>query len=169
MFWRKCKTFVLAHKWDLTIHAYIVCALLPCGTIGSAWRKSPPIIITFYPNRASQYRASFNVWSNASKAYLFVMGASSQMIVVVSIIRLARSYCLLIEQMDSSLNRECAILPPGNSVAAISDATVAKTIWPVLLNFFNESVIKEYLTRSSYPSTKKIRLRLHWITFIMVL
>ena len=49
------------------------------------------------------------------------------MIAAVSLISFARSDCLLIEQKDPGstligiLNLECAVLPPGNSVAAIPD------------------------------------------------
>jgi len=58
---------------------------------------------------------SFNDLSNASKAYLLVIGASSQIIAIVSLSSFARSDCLLIEQKEPTstligiLNRECAV------------------------------------------------------------
>ena len=67
--------------------------------------------------RHPNYLGEQGIWMSL---YLFVIGASSQMIVVVSLISFARSDCLLIEQNDVSskligiLNRECAVLPPAH-------------------------------------------------------
>lgn len=47
IFWCKRKILVWSHKWDWTIHAEIICALVPFLTTGRTWWKSPPMIRTF--------------------------------------------------------------------------------------------------------------------------
>jgi len=70
----------------------------------------------------------FNVRSSASKTYMLIMGASSQIIAFAVLISFARSDYLLIEQNEPTstligiLNRECAVLP------AIPKEVVAKII-----------------------------------------
>jgi len=85
------------------------------------------MIITFPPNGASQSKIYFSVQSNASKQYLFVIGASSQIMAAATLISFARSFCFFIMEMEfgctskRKLNRECAVLPPSKNVAAIPD------------------------------------------------
>ena len=97
------------------------------------------MIINFPPNGGSQSKISFSVRSNASEQYMFVIGASSQIMAVSTLISFARSFYCFILQMEfdcttkGKLNQECAVLPLGNNVATIPDDTVAKTIFPLLL------------------------------------
>jgi hypothetical protein len=88
------------------------------------------MIITFPPNGALQLIISCKDLSKASKQYLCIMGASSQMIAVVLLMSFARLVFLPILQKERGSitkgipNLECAVLPPGNSVAAIPDEAV---------------------------------------------
>ena len=56
-----------------------------------------------------------------------------------TLISFARSFFFFILQNEfgytskGKLNRECAVLPPGNNVAAILDYAIAKTIFPLFL------------------------------------
>lgn len=69
------------------------------------------------------------------------MGASSQIISLVILMSFARSQFFVILQIETGpismgiQNRECAILPPGNNVAAMPEEVVAKTISLLRLKF----------------------------------
>jgi hypothetical protein len=60
------------------------------------------------------------------------------MIAVAFLMSFARSPCLGIVHLEDGsiskgiLNRECAVLPPSNNVAAVPDEVVAKTMSPLL-------------------------------------
>jgi len=105
------------------------------------------MIINFPPNGGSQSKISFSVRSNASKRYLFVIGVSSQIMAASTLISFARSFCFFIWQMEfrctskGKLNRDCAVLPPDNNVAAIPDNAVAKTNFRLFLKVLQESQI----------------------------
>jgi hypothetical protein len=159
------------HKYERFNDASTIWDLLPLGMTGYVCLKSPPITTFMPPNGLSWLLSFVNLWmslkllSSALKQCLLVIGASSHNIRDILLKSSARNVPCLKSQVDSLLmfsgmwNRECAVLPPGTSSAAIPLDATAKTIFPsarsdVLIAFQrNVFPVPPYpLTNISLPS-----------------
>ncbi|GKE95114.1 hypothetical protein Tco_1579969, partial [Tanacetum coccineum] len=86
------------------------CSDIPGCDNRNVWLKSPPMIMILPLNKAyGLSKISFRQQSRASKQRRSFIGASSQM-------------------MRGILNRECVVLPDGNSNDAIPEDATASTI-----------------------------------------
>ncbi|KAK9704996.1 hypothetical protein RND81_07G025700 [Saponaria officinalis] len=82
--------------------------------------------------------------SSASKQYLCIIGASSQMISFFS------------TTLIGIPNLECAVLPPGRSIAAIQLEATGRTISPLLLIAAHNVLHINVFPVPPKPYTKKI-------------
>ncbi|CAN1256884.1 hypothetical protein LINPERPRIM_LOCUS9447 [Linum perenne] len=100
---------------------------------------------------------SQSVRSTASKDSRCTIGASSQTIREADFINLARDVPFLIvhvEVLSTSrgiLKRECAVTPPGSSVAAIPDEATTNAIFPSLRTLDNKQLYKYVFPVPPWP------------------
>ena len=117
----------LFHKYDLFKEACTMSDLEPRLTTGRICKKSPPKQVVILPKEFVFPKISLKLRSAASKACLWVIGASSQIINFVLFNNsLKFEFFLILQTAISSnlmgiLRRECAVRPPTNKSAAIPE------------------------------------------------
>ena len=94
---------------ELFMQASIVSCLDPFRMTGHVWQKSPSRMTTLPPNGAVVWVTFRQISSMQARTALFVIGASSQVIMEAFRIRSARESCMLIEEVSISLSSSTEI------------------------------------------------------------
>lgn len=179
MFIDKRMIFMCFHRWEPNNEALRISDRDPPSTTGRTCLKSPPNKIGFPPNNREPFlgssveRISRRERSNASKQYLWLMGASSHIINEALVTRPASMVPLPIPQVLLSwmsrgiLNLEWAVCPPGRSRDATPQEATARTIWSCDLRVAKIAFHKNVFPVPPCPDTKYAngcRLYTAWIT-----
>jgi hypothetical protein len=162
----QCEFFTYLQKWDALRHALSSSAAIDLGIIGNVWLKSPAKTTVESPINSLLPQRSCNVWCRASRAFLWAIVHSSQMMAVhcwrtldcpdpfdMSQIRL--SPCA---KFSGNLNAEYAVLPPLRRVEAIPDEATASAIFFCWRIFAKSKLRMNVLPVPPGASRKKIPL-----------